>query len=206
MIGEISPNLCRIVFVGLLLVSPAAAQSAVDQGCRIDRQESHLNFTARMIFNLPITGRIQDFDGQLILDDKNPEKSHATITINTASVDTMNPDSDNFIRSKPMLNSAAFPTATLVTKAFNPQSQTALKVSGDLTIKNIKKPLVIPFTYRHGPDKDPDKERVVADSSIKFSRFDYGIGVDSWSNTTLFQEAIQIDVHLEMICPKPAAT
>jgi len=153
-----------------------------------------------MIFNVPITGRIKNFDGEIRLNEKQPERSLAIIKIDTGSVDTMNPDTDNFIRSIPMLHSAKFPSATLRTEAFNPLNLENLIVGGDLTIKGIKRNVSIPFRYQHGPDKNPNKRRVIADGEFEFSRFDFDIGVDSWSNDVLFKETLSIEVHLEMIC------
>jgi polyisoprenoid-binding protein YceI len=190
-----------VVFIlGSLSLPPALA--AAPSNCRIDRANSSLRFTARMIFDIPITGRIERFDGQLRLSEQEPQLSHADITIDTTSINTDNPDTDNFIRSKPMLNSAEFPSATVITKAFDPLSKENLKVSGELTINGIKREMEIPFTYSHRPSADGNNDLVSAEGRFEFSRFAFNIGVDSWSNMTIFKELIEIDIQLEMICPR----
>jgi len=190
-----------VVVLVLSFVSPSPAWAAASN-CRIDRAESRLQFTAHMIFSIPITGRIENFDGQLRLHEDEPQLSHADITIDTASINTDNPDTDDFIRSKPMLNSAEFPVATLTTKAFDPLNKANMQISGELTINGVKREVLIPFTYSHRPSVDGTSDLVIAEGSFEFSRLAFNIGVESWSNTTVFKDPIEIDIELLMICPR----
>ena len=74
--------------------------------------------------------------------------------------------------------------------------------SSELTIKGITREIQIPFTYSHRPSEDGKNDLVSAVGRFEFSRFDFDIGVDSWSNTTVFPTPIEIDIQLEMICSR----
>ncbi len=190
-------TLLAVVFA---LAWPGEAAAAI--ACPIDRKKSSLTSTARMIFGLPIVGRIGKFSGRVMLDQAHPELSSATIVIDTASIDTGDASTEDFIRTRGMLDSANHPTATLTTTAFDPGGKSRIKVRGELELKTTRRPVEISFRYRHGPDRGGTGRRVIADGAVEFSRLKFDIGAKDWSNTFIFHDTITIEIHLEMICPE----
>ena len=191
--------LLAVVFA-LALVRPGEASAAT--ACAIDRAKSAVDFTARMIFGLPITGRIGKFSGRVTLDEARPERSTATIVNDTASISTGDPDTEAFIRTRGMLDSANHPTARLTTSAFDPRGENRITVRGEFELKAIRRPVDISFRYLHAPDRSGVGRRVIADGSVEFSRLKFDIGAKDWSNTFIFHDRIVVEIHLEMVCPE----
>jgi polyisoprenoid-binding protein YceI len=186
----------------LLLLLPLWAIGEPAQAatpCRVDQANSSIRFTAWQIFGLPLSGRFKTFEAKLFLDGERPERSTAVAAVDTRSVDTGNPESDEFIESEPMLDSANHPTAVLASSVFDPGDGGAMVVKAELTMKAIRRPLVIPFRYSLTKAAD-GSQRVSADGEFELKRKEFNIGTGVWSNSFLFHDNIAIAVHLEMIC------
>ncbi len=100
---------------------------------------SHLGFSTYI-------GQFTDTAGTLVLDPAKPENSTLDVTIQTASVGTLNPVLDEHLKSADFFNVAKFPTATFKsTKIIQTGPKTA-KVRGDFTLLGVTKPLTLLVT------------------------------------------------------------
>ncbi len=169
--------------------------------CVIDLPNSRVGFTARLLFDLPVTGRVTRFKSQLSLMAARPQDSRAVIVIDTASLTTDDDSMDKFIRTPEMLDSARYPSATFTSFEFDPVAADRITVRGELAMKGKTQKVTMPFTYRASDAKTGGGRLVQADGSFSFRRLPFGIGAENWSNKTLFKDEIQIDIHLEMLCP-----
>lgn len=183
------------VFV-MLMTSDAAATTP----CTIDRPRSFVEFTAWQLFWLPVSGRFRDIDGFFRLDEDAPEKSLAVVVIDARSVDTENPEADEFIRSEPMLDTERHPTALLKTSLFKPIGKAKMLVQGHLKMKGVRLPVEIPFTFQVSPRGPDGIRRLKTGGTFKIQRLQYNIGGGAWSNTFLFHDQIEIKVQMEMKC------
>ncbi len=189
----------RLLCLALLLLLPLGDPARGATACRLEQANSSVRFTAWQIFGLPLSGRFKTFEAKLFLDSVRPERSTAVAAVDTRSVDTGNPESDDFIKSQPMLDSANHPTAVLASSVFDPGDGGAMVVKGELTLKALRRPVSIPFRYSLNEAADGSR-RVSADGEFEIERKDYNIGTGVWSNSFLFHDRIAIAVHLELIC------
>ncbi|MAG97968.1 MAG: YceI family protein [Alphaproteobacteria bacterium] len=189
----------RTLCLALLLLLPISEPGSAATPCRVDGANSSIRFTAWQIFGLPLSGRFKTFEAKLFLDGERPERSTAVAAVDTRSVDTGNPESDDFIKSEPMLDSANHPTAVLASSVFDPGDGGAMVVKGELTLKSVRRPLTIPFRYSLTEAADGSR-RVSADGEFELQRKEFNVGTGVWSNSFLFHDRIAIAVHLEMIC------
>ena len=180
-------TLLLAAFALLLISAPGLAATPR----RVDQANSSVRFTAWQIFGLPLSGRFKTFEAKLFLDGEHPERSTAVAAVDTRSVDTGNPESDEFIESEPMLDSANHPTAVLASSVFDPGGGGEIVVKGELTLKSVRRPLIIPFRY---------SLTEAADGEFELQRKEFNVGTGVWSNSFLFHDNIAIAVHLEMIC------
>ena len=120
------------------------------------------------------TGKFMGADGTLVFDEAAPEKSTVDVTINTAGVISGLDDFNAHLKSKDFLNVEAFPTARFVSKKVEKTGKDTLKVSGDLTLVGITKPLVLDVKINKIDIQPMTKKKTVgfsATSVIKRSEF-----------------------------------
>lgn len=122
-----------------------------------------------------VRGAFNEFEGTAHLDGTDPAKSSATVTIKAASIDTRNEQRDGHLRTNDFLDAPNFPDITFVSTGVEPLDETHFRVTGDLTIKDVTRPIGIEFEYQ-GSATDPfGNLRVGFEGSVPISRKEYGI-------------------------------
>lgn len=167
-------KLAVLLFATLL---GAGAQAAEYQ---IDTEGAHafIQFRIKHLGYSWLYGRFDDFSGSFFFDDKAPEKSSAEVKIDMASLDSNHAERDKHLRSKDFLNVAEFPTATFRSTAFEPLGDGKGKLSGELTLRGVTKPITIEV-IEIGGGKDPwGGERQGFTGATEFSLKDFGIDYD----------------------------
>jgi polyisoprenoid-binding protein YceI len=105
----------------------------------------------------------------------NPTASVVEATIDTASVDTRNAKRDEHLRGPDFLDAAKFPTLTFKSTKVE-KAGAAWKLTGDLTLHGVTKPVVLDVTNVTPPTKDPwGNTRIGAQATTKINRQDFGI-------------------------------
>jgi polyisoprenoid-binding protein YceI len=128
-----------------------------------------------------VGGRFTDFAGTIQFDPANPERSSVSFTVQTASIDTNQPDRDKHLRSDDFFSVEKYPTLTFASTRIVARGPEQFEVSGDLTIRGITRSIVLPVAYL-GAAKDPwGNEKLAFDTEITIDRKEYGL---TW-NTAL---------------------
>ncbi len=122
----------------------------------IDKQGQHafVNFKISHLGYSWLYGTVKDFDGSFSFDEKNPEASKVSVTLNTASVDTNHAERDKHIRSDDFLSVGKHPTATFESTAVKSTGEGAADITGNLTLNGVTKPVVIAAKFI-GQGTDP---------------------------------------------------
>ena len=129
--------LLSICTLGLL----ASAQAAVET-YTIDPVHSSVGFAIRHFFtNVP--GAFTKFSGTITVDRDHLENSSVTAVIDVGSVDTRTEKRDNHLRSPDFFDAVKFPSMTFKSTAWKQTADGAFDVTGDLTIKDVTKPVVL---------------------------------------------------------------
>src|SRR6478735_4401887 len=125
------------------LVAAAASLSA--ETYNIDPVHSSVGFTLRhMVSNF--TSSFTKVSGTIAYDPAAAEQSSVQATIDIGSVNTANEKRDNHIKSPDFFDAAKFPTATFKSKAWKKTGENTFDVTGDLTIKDVTKEVVLKTT------------------------------------------------------------
>ena len=147
----------------------------------IDPTHSRIGFVARHAMVTKVRGSFNEFAGTGTFDADNPANSHLQLTIQAASIDTRNADRDGHLRSNDFFDMEAYPEITFVSTAVEQAGDDEFKVTGDLTIKGVTKPVTIDFEYT-GTAVDPyGNHRIGIEGTTTVNRKDWGI---TW-NTAL---------------------
>lgn len=94
--------------------------------------------------------RFNDFDANLNLDPKNPEKSTLDVTILPASLDSHNQQLTQHTSGKDFFNIAQYPSITFKSTKIEKTSPNKGKIHGDLTMLGVTKPITLDATFNAG--------------------------------------------------------
>lgn len=166
----IKTALRSILAFGLLAGSAFAADTY-----NVDHDHSNFLFKIQHLGVSNTIGRFNEFSGTFSLDTKDPSKSSISLTIQTASVDSNAKKRDDHLRSPDFFDATTFPTLTFVGKTYEKVSDTVFKVTGDVTLHGVTKPLTITIT-KVGEGSDPwGGFRQGWSSSFTLKRSDFGM-------------------------------
>jgi polyisoprenoid-binding protein YceI len=141
----------------------------------IDPSHSRIGFVARHAMVTKVRGSFNEFEGSGYFDAEDPAKSHARLTIQAASIDTRNTDRDAHLRSNDFFEMETYPQVTFASTAVEPVDATTFRVTGDLTIKDVTRPVTFDLEYT-GTAVDPfGNRRLGLEGSVVVNRKDWGL-------------------------------
>jgi polyisoprenoid-binding protein YceI len=141
----------------------------------LDAAHTRIGFVARHAMVTKVRGAFNEFEGTAVIDGTDLGRSSATVTIQSASIDTRNDQRDAHLRSNDFLAMDEFPQITFVSTGVARTGATTLDLTGDLTIKGVTGSVTVPFEFA-GAATDPfGNLRVGFEGSVPVSRKDYGI-------------------------------
>lgn len=178
--------------LALALATPSLAAS-----WEIDTAHSNVGFVVRHLVVAKVRGDFNEWSGTVVLDDKDITKSSVNVTIKTASIDTGNQKRDEHLRSADFFDAAKFPEITFKSTKVEPgKEKGTLKVTGDLTMHGVTKPVVLDVSGPSPEFKDPGGNPHVAFSATtKIKRQDFGL---TWSKATEAGPVVGDDVNVEL--------
>jgi len=128
----------KLMLVAALFASSLALASTWD----VDTAHAQANFTVKHMMVTNVTGNLGDVKGTVEIDDKDITKSKVDVTIDVAGINTKFAKRDEHLRSPDFFDVAKFPTMTFKSTKVE-KAGDKLKVTGDLTIKGITKPVTL---------------------------------------------------------------
>ena len=116
--------------------------------------------------------------GTLEFDQADPTKSSVTVTIPLGSLYTGVPALDDDFRSTDFFDTARFPTATFKsTRVERLAAADQLKVSGDLSLHGVTKPIVLDvMVVKVGTNPRSNLPTIGFDAKTTLKRSDFGLG------------------------------
>jgi polyisoprenoid-binding protein YceI len=141
----------------------------------LDPVHSRIGFVARHAMVTKVRGSFNEFDGTGFFDAEEPAKSNVQLTIKAASIDTRNADRDAHLRSNDFLAMDEHPEITFTSTDVERADEEHFRVTGDLTIRGVTRPVTVDFEYT-GAAVDPfGNERVGFEGQATINRKDWGV-------------------------------
>jgi polyisoprenoid-binding protein YceI len=166
---------------------------------KIDPTHSTVEFVGRHLMVSKVRGRFTDLDGVIHVAE-DPSDSSVEVTIRTDSLDSRDPQRDAHLRSDEMFDIERYPTMTFRSTKVEGESH-EWKVSGDLTIKDITRPVVLDVEYT-GVVSDPwGGQRAGFSATAEVDREDWGINwnVALEAGGWLVSKKIRLEIEVEAI-------
>jgi polyisoprenoid-binding protein YceI len=129
------------------------AASALATEWTIDPTHSNVGFTARHMVS-KVSGEFKEYSGEFNFDEKKPSEGKANFSINAKSINTNNEKRDEHLRSEDFFHTEKCPTITFESKKVTAASKNMGKITGDLTMRCVTKPVTLDVEYG-GSVKDP---------------------------------------------------
>lgn len=187
------------VFVSAIFtIGAVSARAAGTQTWNIDPVHSNISFSARHMMISDVKGEFDKFSGTITANDDDPKSVEIVATIDAASINTRAEKRDNHLKSPEFLDVAKYPTITFKSVKIEPDGDGKWKVTGNLTLHGVTKPVVLEVT---GPSPEVmvmGSPRRGASATATINRQDFGVAfnktLDSGGLVVGNDVAISIDV------------
>lgn len=140
-----------------------------------DAVHSNVGFSVRHLMVSKVHGHFKTWTGSLSIDEGNLAASSVEVKIDAASIDTKEQQRDDHLRSADFLDAAKYPHIVFRSTAVSKVADDRYRVTGDFTIRDVTKPVVLDVEY-FGRQKDPwGGERMGFTAKTHIERKDYGL-------------------------------
>ena len=167
---------------------------------QLDPMHTQIEFSAKHFGMMTVRGHFTDVSSRGEIDPQHPENSSVDITIDVASLSTNNPQRDNDLRSSYFLELDKYPTITFKSTKIEPTGADTLRMTGDLNIKGVTKPLTLDVR-RYGELNDQMMgHRVSYTAEGEINRKDFGMEFDMLAdNRLVVSHEIKLYVEVELV-------
>jgi len=167
----------------------------------VDVAHTRIGIRARHAMVTTVRGAFTEFAGTAHLDTGTPAASSVTLRIATASIDTGTPDRDAHLRSADFLDVEQYPEMVFVSTGVEQVDADVYRVTGDLTIKALTRPVSIDFALT-GSALDPfGNTRVGFEGALALKRSEWDLTWNTVLDTggVLVSDRIQVEFDVSAI-------
>jgi len=141
----------------------------------LDPAHTLVEFAAKHLMITTVKGRFTDVSGTIHMDETDPSASSVEAVIKAASIDTRTDQRDAHLKSADFLEVERFPEITFRSTKLERVGDAHYRVTGDLTIHGVTKPVVLDVSDE-GRTKDPwGGERAGFSATTRIDRRDFGL-------------------------------
>ena len=193
-------KLISTLILTLLVSVPAAAQT-----WQIDPAHSRAQFTVRHLGIANIRGDFGAVTGTVDFDGKDVTKATVNATIDVNSLTTRVQARDDHLKTADFFDAANHPTMTFVSTSIVPAGEGKYRMTGNLTLRGVTKPVTLELEQPAGPITDHQGTvKMGAAASGSINRKDFGVNYHQVLEGGILGVAdiIQIQLDVELIAPK----
>ena len=164
----------------------------------VDAAHSSIGFSVKHMMVSKVRGSFGDFGADVEANETDLTAANIAFTIKVASINTGNEDRDNHLRSADFFDVEQYPEIKFVANNITKKDDD-YEIAGDITIKDVTKPIVFEAEYG-GKGTNPWGQEVVAFSAeTKLNREDFGLTWNQALETggVLVGKDIKITIDLE---------
>ncbi|QFG00546.1 polyisoprenoid-binding protein [Psychrobacillus glaciei] len=166
----------------------------------LDVAHSSIDFSVKHMMVSKVKGSFTNFTADLEGNSEDLSGASISFDIDVKSITTNSEDRDNHLRSADFFDTETFPSIKFVATDIKKTDNGEYDVTGDITIKDVTKPVTFEVEYG-GKGTNPWGQEVVAFSAeTKLNRKEFGLVWNQALETggVLVGEDIKISVELEL--------
>lgn len=115
-------------------------------------------------------------DGTLVHDAENVAGSSVQVTLPLAGLNSFVPKFDEHLRSADFFEAEKFPNITFKSSKVEAAGENKLKVTGDLTVRDVTRPVVLDVTLNKSGERQ-GRPAIGFDASTTIKRSEFGVGL-----------------------------
>jgi polyisoprenoid-binding protein YceI len=173
----------------------------------IDTAHSEIGFKIKHLVISNVSGKFNSFEGKLEGEPGDLKNAKISFTADVDSIHTGNEQRDGHLKSADFFDTAKYAKLTFVSTKIEQKDGSQYKVTGDLIIKNISKPITLNVEF--GGIQNNLYGQTVAGFEItgKFNRHDFGL---TWSAVTeaggiVVSDEVKLAINTELVKEAVAA-
>ena len=171
----------------------------------IDPTHSGAHFIVRHMMITNVRGAFRNIKGIVVYDAENPANSSVEAEIEAATIDTREAQRDAHLRSADFLDVEKFPAIVFRSTGIEAAGEGEWKVTGDLTIHGVTRPVVLNVEGPAPEGKDPwGNIRSGASATTRIKRSDFGLTWNAALETGGFLVGDELKIELELALVKSA--
>ncbi|MCU0379712.1 MAG: YceI family protein [Chitinophagaceae bacterium] len=143
----------------------------------VDKGHSNVKFTVTHMTVSEVEGSFKIFDGTMEHTKADFTDAKVNFSVDVNSVFTDNERRDNHLKSDDFFNAATYPTMKFVSTGIKPLGGNKYQLAGNLTIRDITKPVVFDVTYGGTVNTGRGKKSGFK-AKTTINRFDYNLKWD----------------------------
>jgi polyisoprenoid-binding protein YceI len=165
----------KIVLLVAMMI--AGASLFAQSKWNVDKGHSKIGFSVRHMMLSDVEGYFKKFDASVLASKDDFSDAVFEITIDVASINTENERRDNDLRSASYFDVEKYPQITFKSTSLSKVDDKKYKVTGNLTIRGVTKPVTLDLTL-NGIGTNPMTKKPVAGFKVtgKINRTDFGVG------------------------------
>ncbi|TDN36223.1 polyisoprenoid-binding protein [Hymenobacter sp. UV11] len=147
----------------------------------LDPMHSEVQFKIKHLVISTVTGSFKTFQGTAQSEGDDFENADIEFTLDVDSIDTNQEQRDQHLKADDFFNAAAFPQIKFQSTSFTKKSGSDYKLVGDLTIKDITKPVTLDVEYGGTAVDFYGNTKAGFEITGKINRKEYGL---TWGGIT----------------------
>lgn len=168
---------------------------------KVDPVHTLVEFSGKHMMISTVKGRFNKVEGTAVWDEADISKSSVQATIDATTLVSGEEKRDNHLHSADFLHTENYSTITFNSTRIEPKGENEFRLTGDLTIREITKPITLDVTSE-GRAKSPWGQEVAAFvAKGSFNRKDFGLtwNVALEAGGVLVSDTIKIEIHAELV-------
>ncbi|MES2486537.1 MAG: YceI family protein [Bacteroidota bacterium] len=167
----------------------------------LDPTHSEVGFKVKHLMFTNVSGQFTKFEATATSNEENFDSASFDFSAEVDSINTNNADRDGHLKSGDFFDAAQFPTITFKSTSVSKESEDELKVTGDLTVHGVTKPVTLDVEFG-GIQKDP-WGNIKSGFSVtgKINRKDFGLTWNAALETggVMLGEEVKLALELQFV-------
>ncbi len=191
---NILKKIAKIIFYIFLFIIFVVSGTSAKEIWKIDKNLSNITFEVPVLFSPNVIGEFKKIDGYVEIDIKNKQNNKAILLVELNSVEINYDKYRDLLLGPIFFDAYNHPISVIDTKKFTYENEKEVILEFELTIKGISNLVQAKLKI-----KKITNTIVQVSAVLEFSRTDFNIGIDSWSNTAILKDNINIKSDIFLI-------